>query len=138
MWIERITGDLADKRKWREYKARVKALPPAYREAATGIERYIMNFGAVDDGPTLVRMFGDLGDLLERAAADETPIRDLVGEDPVQFLETFLDTYRGEGRSWVDRQREKLSSSIEKAIAQQESGRAGAGRDDIGRGGSGR
>ncbi|MBN9607438.1 MAG: DUF1048 domain-containing protein [Actinomycetales bacterium] len=130
MWIERITGDLADKRKWREYKARVKALPPAYREAAAGIERYIMHFGAVDDGPTLVRMFGDLGDLLEGAAADQTPIRDLVGEDPVQFLETFLDTYRGEGRSWIDKQRAKLTASIDSAIAAQESGAgsAGAGR----------
>lgn len=118
--IEMIVGDLDDKRKWREYKARVKQLPAGYREAAKGLERYTMNFGAVDDGPTLVRMFSDLADLLERSAADGLPIRDLVGENPVDFMETFLDTYRGAGKSWVERERDRLAATIDRAIAEQD------------------
>lgn len=118
--IELIAGDLSDKKKWREYKARVKQLPAAYREAAKGLERYTMHFGAVDDGPTLVRMFGDLADLLERSAADGLPIRDLVGDDPAEFMETFLDTYRGAGKSWVDKERDRLAATIAKAVREQE------------------
>ena len=118
--IELIVGDLDHKRKWRDYKARVRQLPPGYREAAKGIERYVMNFGAVDDGATLVRMFGDLAELLERSAADRLPIRDLVGEDPADFMETFLDTYRGAGKSWVERERQRLASTIDKAIQEQD------------------
>lgn len=118
--IELIAGDLGDKRKWREYKARVKRLPAGYREAAKGLEHYAMTFGAVDDGPTLVRMFEDLADLLERSAVDGLPIRDLVGEDPAEFMEAFLDSYRGASRSWVERERARLASAIERAIAEQD------------------
>lgn len=120
--MELILGDLGTKRKWREYKARVKQLPAGYREAAKGIERYVMHFGAVDDGATLVKMFGDLADLLERSAADGLPIRDLVGDDPSDFLETFLDTYRGAGKSWVERERARLASTIDRAIEEQDRG----------------
>ncbi len=117
--IELIVGDLADKRKWLAYKARVKRLPAGYQDAAKGIERYVMNFGPVDDGPTLVRMFDDLADLLEQSAADGLGIRDLVGDDPADFVETFLDTYRGDGKSWVEKERQRLASTIDKAIAEQ-------------------
>jgi DNA-binding ferritin-like protein (Dps family) len=122
--IELIVGDLGDKRRWREYRARVKRLPAGYQEAARGIERYAMIFGAVDDGPTLVRMFEDLAELLERSAADGLPIRDLVGDDPVDFLETFLDTYRGAGKSWVEKERQRLASAIDRAV-QVQAGEAG-------------
>ncbi len=104
----------------REYKARVKQLPAAYREAAKGLERYAMNFGAVDDGPTLVRMFEDLADLLERSAADGLSIRDLVGDDPADFMETFLEAYRGAGKSWVEKERNRLASTIDKAVDEQD------------------
>lgn len=117
--IELIVGDLGDKRKWREYKARVRQLPAGYQEAARGIERYVMTFGAVDDGPTLVRMFGDLAELLEQSAADDLPIRDLVGQNPVDFVEAFLDTYRGAGKSWVEKERQRLTATIDRAVAEQ-------------------
>lgn len=123
--IELVVGDLDDKRKWREYKARVKKLPAPYRDAAKGIERYIMYFGAVDDGPTLVRMFDDLAVLLESSAADRLPIRDLVGENPTEFMETFLDTYRGVGKSWVDKERARLAATIDRAVADENEGSEG-------------
>lgn len=118
--IEFIVGDLGDKRKWREYKDRVKRLPPGYREAAKGLERYAMMFGAVDHGPTLVRMFEDLVEMLERGAADGLPIRDLVGDEPAEFMETFLDTYRGAGKSWIERERDRLAATIDRAANEQD------------------
>lgn len=118
--IELIVGDLGEKRRWREYQARVKQLPAGYRQAAKGLERYAMMFGAVDDGPTLIRMFEDLAELLELSAADGLPIRDLVGEDPTDFMETFLDAYRGAGKSWVERERDRLAATIDKAILEQD------------------
>ena len=46
-------------------------------------------------------MFDDLADLLERAAADGTPVREIVGDDPVEFAEAFAAGLR---RQAVDRQ----------------------------------
>ena len=44
-FIEKIVGDLGDKRRWRQYKARVKALPTTYRTTAKALERYLTYFG---------------------------------------------------------------------------------------------
>ncbi len=46
--IEKVVGDFGDKRRWREYTARLKALPPGCRTAAQAIERYLLHFGATD------------------------------------------------------------------------------------------
>jgi DNA-binding ferritin-like protein (Dps family) len=117
MWIEKITGDLAGKKQYREYRARVKALPAGYREAATAVERYVMYLGPSDDGTQLVLMLADLADLFEQSVADGTPIRQLVGEDPVEFAQTFLNSYSG--GSWIKREGARLAKSIDAAIEQE-------------------
>ena len=58
-------------------------------------------------------MFEDLADLFEQSAADGTPIREIVGEDPVEFAEAFAQNYSG-GR-WIDRERERLTNAIDRA-----------------------
>jgi DNA-binding ferritin-like protein (Dps family) len=37
-FIEKIVGDLGDKRRWRQHKARVKALPTTYRTTVEALE----------------------------------------------------------------------------------------------------
>ena len=64
-------------------------------------------------GVTLITMFGDLADLWERAAADGTPLREIVGADPVEFTETFAQAYTG--RQWIDKERARLTKAIEDA-----------------------
>jgi len=55
-------------------------------------------------------MFEDLADLFEQAAADGTPVRDIVGENPAEFVETFAANYSTPG--WIQRERERLSRTI--------------------------
>ncbi|MCU0296504.1 MAG: DUF1048 domain-containing protein [Candidatus Nanopelagicales bacterium] len=43
-----VTKLVGDKRRWRQYRARVHQLPPDYRTAVEGIQRYLMYFGALD------------------------------------------------------------------------------------------
>jgi DNA-binding ferritin-like protein (Dps family) len=105
-----ITKLVGDKRRWREYKARTKALPPTYRAAADAVERYLMYIGA-SDGDSAATMFEDLADLFEQAAADGTPIRDIVGENPVEFVEVFLQNYAKGG--WMFRERARLIKAID-------------------------
>ena len=116
-WIEKITGDLGDKKKWREYKARVKALPEPYRAAANGVEKYLMYTGGVSDGKKLIAMCNDLADLFEGAAADGTPVREIVGEDPAEFVDAFAANYSDGG--WIDKQKQKLAKAIDDAEAEQ-------------------
>jgi DNA-binding ferritin-like protein (Dps family) len=110
------TKMIGDKRRWREYKARTRQLPESYRTAVDGIERYLMHFGAVD-ADSAASIFEDVADIFERAAADETPIRDIVGDDPVQFVDALVDNYEKGG--YVARERQRLVDSIAAAEAEQ-------------------
>ena len=106
-WIEQVTGSLEQKKRYRQYKARTKQLPANYRTAIDALDRYLMYFGSITRGDTLVSMLEDLADLFEQSAADGTPIREIVGEDPVEFAETFLQNY-SEGQ-WINKERERLT-----------------------------
>ncbi|GAA1060084.1 DUF1048 domain-containing protein [Agromyces bracchium] len=110
-WIEALTGSLEQKKQYRQYKARVAALPEPYAAAAKAFERYFMVNGGITDGDTLVTMLGDFADLWERAAADETPVSDIVGDDPVAFAEAFTEAYVG--TRWIDKERDRLTKTIE-------------------------
>lgn len=68
------------------------------------------------DGPGSASMLDDLADLFEQAAANGTPIREIVGDDPVEFIETFVQNYP-EGQ-WISRQRERLNNAIERAAGE--------------------
>ena len=86
-WIELVTGSLEQKKQYKQYKARIEALPEPYGNVAKALQRYFMYYGGVTDGETAVKMLSDFADLWERAAADGTPVRAIVGDDPVEFAE---------------------------------------------------
>ncbi|PNH85448.1 DUF1048 domain-containing protein [Arthrobacter sp. AFG20] len=109
-WIEQVTGSLEQKKQYKQYKARTKQLPANYRTAIDALERYLTYFGAITKGETLVKMLEDLADLFEQSAAGGTPVREIVGEDPVEFAETFLQNY-SEGQ-WISKERRRLSEAI--------------------------
>jgi DNA-binding ferritin-like protein (Dps family) len=115
-WIEQVTGSLEQKKRYRQYKARTKQLPANYRTAIDALDRYLMYFGSITRGDTLVSMLEDLADLFEQSAADGTPIREIVGENPVEFAETFLQNY-SEGQ-WINKERERLTKAIDRAAGE--------------------
>jgi DNA-binding ferritin-like protein (Dps family) len=114
-WIESITGSLEQKKQYKQYKARIKALPEPYGSAARALQRYFMyyGYGGVTDGQTVITMMGDFVELWERAAADGTPVRAIVGENPVEFAETFAEAYSG--TQWIDKERARLNQAIDDA-----------------------
>ncbi|MHB8050832.1 MAG: DUF1048 domain-containing protein [Coriobacteriia bacterium] len=112
-----ISKMVAEKRRYRQYKARVEQLPAGYRTAVTALERYTNYLGGLGDAESILSMFDDLVDLFEQAAADGTPIREIVGDDPVEFAETFLRNYPA--GQWITRERDRLTGAIE-SIAREE------------------
>jgi len=117
-WVEAITGSLEQKKQYRQYRARLEALPEPYNAVAKAVQRYFMYNGGVEDGDTLVTMMGDFVDLWEGAAADGTPVRDIVGENPVEFAEAFAEAYTG--KRWIDKERARLNAAVDAAETKQE------------------
>jgi DNA-binding ferritin-like protein (Dps family) len=114
MFISRMINE---KRRYRQYKARTKQLPAGHRTAIEALERYLTYFGAITKGDTVMAMLEDLADLFEQSAADGTSVRAIVGADPVEFAETFLQNY-SEGQ-WINKERERLVTTIERASGEQ-------------------
>jgi DNA-binding ferritin-like protein (Dps family) len=112
-WIDTITGSLAEKKQYKQHTARIDALPKPYATVAKALQRYFLNYGGITDGATIVAMMGDHVDLWERAAVDGTPVRAIVGEDPVEFAETFIEAYSG--KRWIDKERARLTKAIDDA-----------------------
>ena len=109
--LSKITGS---KLWWRAYRARVNRLPENYRTAVDAIEHYLMHFVPIDSDIAATE-FNDLADLFERAAADGTPIRAIVGDNPVEFVEAFAQNYT-KGIFVTDRARERLNAAIDRAV----------------------
>lgn len=112
-WIEILTGSLEQKKQYKRYVSRIDALPEPYRAAAKAVQRYFMFYGGVVDSETGLTMMGDHVELWERAAADGTPVRAIVGDDPVEFAETFAQAYSG--KQWIDKERARLTKAIDDA-----------------------
>ncbi len=112
-WIEALTGSLEQKKQYRQHMARIRALPEPYADAASALNRYLMYAGGIADGETLLTMVGDHADLWERAAVDGTPVRAIVGDDPVEFAEAFVRAYAG--KEWIDKERARLRRAIDAA-----------------------
>jgi DNA-binding ferritin-like protein (Dps family) len=118
-----LTRMIAEKRRYRQYKARTRALPASYRTAVDGLERYLMVFGP-SDGDSLATMLEDLADLFEQSAANRTSVRAIVGEDPVEFAVAFLRNYP---EGWASKERDRLTSAVERAV-REDTGDAGVSR----------
>lgn len=121
MLMDKLVGEIADKRRWWQHGARVKALPVKYRRTVEELERYLTYFGLITRGDVpmdvLMSMLDDLAGMFERAAADGTPVRVVVGEAPVEFAENFFRNY-SEGR-WVSRAGDQSVSAIERGICKE-------------------
>jgi len=116
--LELIIGSIDDKKRWRAYKARVKALPEPYRTSVDAVERFLMHSGETPtDWSRAAQMFDDLAELFEGAAADGTPVREIVGDDPLEFVETFVATYSDGG--WIEKERQRLRTAIDRASGEE-------------------
>jgi DNA-binding ferritin-like protein (Dps family) len=105
---------IGPKREWYAYKRRVKALPAPYAEAVEGIQRYVFHFGAIN-GAGAMSLFDDVINLFEQAAADGTPVRAIVGEDPVEFVDALIRNYDNED-GYVAREKNRLRAAMDKAV----------------------
>lgn len=115
-WVEQITGSKEQKRRYREYKARKEQLPASHHAAIDALERYVTYYGSINKGDILLSMLDDLGDLFEQSAANGTSIREIVGDDPVDFAESFVRNY-SEGQ-WINKERERLTKAIDQAATE--------------------
>lgn len=102
--IDKLIGDLDEKKRYRANEKRAKALPPEYLEAYKNIRSYIWN----TSGLLTIEPLISLVDLLEEAAANGRNVVDITGSDVAAFAD---DLVKGES-TYKDQQREKLNKNF--------------------------
>jgi DNA-binding ferritin-like protein (Dps family) len=102
--IDKIAGDLSEKKRYRDNEKRAKALSAEYAEAYMDIKHYLWNTSGILTIEPLV----SLVDILEEAAANGKHVVDITGPDVAAFAD---DLVRGEV-SYKDRQRSKLNDKF--------------------------
>ena len=101
-----------EKKRYKQYKVRKEQLPASYLEAIDAVERYAIRFGPAT-GEAVLTMLEDLADTFEQGVRDGTPVRDIVGDDPVRFTEGFLQNYPAS--PWADQEQQRLSHAVHHA-----------------------
>ena len=105
--IDRALG-LEEKRVWREFEARAKALPAGYYEDYKQLQKYLWVSG-LTKWQDFKFIFDHLLDLLEECAADGRQVTEVTGPDVAAFLDGLVE---GSAKSWEDKQREKLNKKV--------------------------
>ncbi|GAE37422.1 DUF1048 domain-containing protein [Halalkalibacter akibai] len=106
--IEKMIGNLNDKREWKAMEARAKALPSEYHNAYKAIQKYMWTTGAPSDWKDVSRIFGGLLELFEAGAAEGKKVTDLTGENVAGFCDELLK----DEKTWFDKYRTKLNDTI--------------------------
>lgn len=116
-WIERLVGSLEDKKRYRDYRARVRRLPADYRSTAEPLERYLTRVGATSDGAALLSLLTDLVETLEAGANAGAAATVVVGPDPVSFADDLLRRHARGGwiDGWTGNERARLTDAVRAA-----------------------
>lgn len=102
--IEKVIGDLGEKKEWRDIEKRAKALPQEYRNAYEKIKKYIWNSSAIET----IKPFGVLVDMFEEGVANGKKVLELTDQDVAGFADELV---KGE-KSYYERQRTKLNKEV--------------------------
>jgi DNA-binding ferritin-like protein (Dps family) len=109
--IEKLIGNLDEKRAYREYKQRVSALPQEYNIVMNEMQSYVWNCGSLDGSLDLLY---DLATLMETSAAEGKRVLDVTGGDVTAFCDELIREWQG--RTWQDTMREKYNDRIRKKL----------------------
>ncbi|ADU29336.1 DUF1048 domain-containing protein [Evansella cellulosilytica] len=106
--IDKIIGELNEKREWKAMEKRAKALPKDYCNAYKAIQKYIWTSGGPTDWQDIKRIFGGILELFEEGAAEGKKVTDLTGDDVAAFCDELVK----DSKTWMDKYRTKLNETI--------------------------
>lgn len=102
--IDKIIGDMGEKKAYRENEKRAKALPTEYADAYKEIKHYIFTTSGILSMEPLV----SLVDLLEEAAAEDRRVTDITGPN----VAAFADELVRDAKSYKEQQGDKLNKKL--------------------------
>jgi DNA-binding ferritin-like protein (Dps family) len=108
-----VVGAREDKQEWRQYLARVRALPPDYRLVMERIQKFLWTAGgAVDEQP--YRVLYDICEVFEEASAASRPVLEVTGDDVAAFSLNMLAAAQAE--TWAGQKADQQNAEIHRLL----------------------
>jgi DNA-binding ferritin-like protein (Dps family) len=107
-WISRL---VREKREWRAYVRRVKALPPDYQFTLQQIEKFMWNFAS--DGQ-VIQVFEEIADLFEDGARRGQAVLEITGEDVAGFCQAILAEIQA--HTWTGKKADDLNRAVHQRL----------------------
>lgn len=104
-----------DKRAYREYVERIKALPDDFRFVYEKMTEYMWSLFGGGNGYDMITLQADLLELFESAAAEGKQVLSVTGEDVAAFCDELLRSAGTYTENW----RAKLNHSIYKKLGKE-------------------
>ncbi|MDR2380318.1 MAG: DUF1048 domain-containing protein [Bifidobacteriaceae bacterium] len=111
--LDKVVGNRATKREWREYKGRVAVLPPDYRLVMQKIQKFLWTAGGAMDEQSF-RVLYDICELLEESAAAGRPVLEVTGEDVAAFSLNMLAATQG--KTWHGLKADQLNAEVHRLL----------------------
>lgn len=106
--LNKIIGDLGEKKEWKQTEARAKKLPKDFAVAYEEIKKYIWHTA----GTETITPFKNLVELFEEAAANGKSVLEVIGSD----VATFADELVRDEKSYFKKKRNQLNDDISKKL----------------------
>lgn len=101
---------IEDKKRYKQFKSDVQALPEAYAQTLTALQTYIWNFAK---SGAMMNVLEEILHMFQESAAENVPVKQLIGDDPVEFAENIMAQYPEE--LWLIKYRTRLREQVKKA-----------------------
>ncbi|MCH5462750.1 DUF1048 domain-containing protein [Lactobacillus sp. LC28-10] len=101
---------VGDKKRYKQFKADVQALPEAYAQTLTALQTYIWNFAK---SGAMMDVLEEILHMFQESAAENVPVQQVIGDDPVEFAENIMTQYPEE--LWLIKYRTRLRQQVKKA-----------------------
>lgn len=98
---------VGDKKRYREFKAEVAALPTPYKETFEALEKYMWNF-AKGDG--FLQILEQILEIFQENAEQNVPVKNIIGNDPVKFCDEIMAQYPD--ALWLIKSQNKLREQV--------------------------
>ena len=103
-----------DKREYKEFLERVKALPADYGFVYKKISEYLWSYAGGGDGYDMLAIQAGLLELFETGAANGKQVLEVTGEDVAAFADELLRS----ARTYTEDRRAKLNRDIMKKLGE--------------------
>lgn len=101
-----------DKRDYKEYLVRIKALPVEYKFVYEKISDYMWSYSGGGDGYDMISLQSCLLELFETGAADGKQVLDVTGSDVALFADELLRN----AVTYTEKRRDKLNREIKEKL----------------------